>query len=163
MQENNLKGLWIPYEILTNEKLSDKEKYIYSLILFFSKNDGYCTITNKYLVTIINLSDTRVSKLVSSLSRKKYVQVITNFQDTIRQIINRKIIPLVKYDNPPYSKSTTYNVKNNNTSSQDYTNSMANNDKYINNNKTNNYRNTFTSNKRIYTTEDFENLYANDF
>ena len=26
MQENNLKGLWIPYEILTNEKLSDKEK-----------------------------------------------------------------------------------------------------------------------------------------
>ena len=46
MQENNLKGLWIPYEILTNEKLSDKEKYIYSLILFYSKNDGYCTITN---------------------------------------------------------------------------------------------------------------------
>ena len=163
MKENNLKGLWIPYEILTNEKLSDKEKYIYSLILFFSKTDGYCTITNKYLATIVNLSDTRVSKLVSSLSRKKYVQVITNFQNTTRQIINRKIIPIVKYNNPPYSKSTTYNVKNNNTSSQDYTNSMANNDKYINNNKTNNYRNTFTSNKRIYTTEDFENLYANDF
>ncbi len=29
MQANNLKGLWIPYEILTSEKLSDKEKYIY--------------------------------------------------------------------------------------------------------------------------------------
>ena len=28
MQENNLKGLCIPYEILTNEKLSDKEKYL---------------------------------------------------------------------------------------------------------------------------------------
>ena len=97
MQENNLKGLWIHYEILTNEHLSDKEKYIYSLILFFSKNDGYCTITNKYIATIVNLSDTRVSKLISSLSKKKYVQVITNFQDTTRQIINRKIIPLVKY------------------------------------------------------------------
>ena len=81
--ENNLKGLWIPYEILTNEHLSDKEKYIYSLILFFSKNDGYCTITNKYIATIVNLSDTRVSKLISSLSKKKYVQVITNFQDWI--------------------------------------------------------------------------------
>ena len=57
MQENNLKGLWIPYEILTNENLSDKEKYIYSLILFFSKNDGFCTITNKYIATIVNLSD----------------------------------------------------------------------------------------------------------
>ena len=67
MQENNLKGLWVPYEILTNEPLSDKEKYIYSLILFFSKNDGYCTITNKYIATIVNLSDTRVSKLISSL------------------------------------------------------------------------------------------------
>ncbi len=97
MQENNLKGLWIPYKILTNENLNDKEKYIYSLILFFSKNDGYCTITNKYIATIVNLSDTRVSKLVSSLSKKKYIQVITNFQDTTRQIINRKIIEFSTY------------------------------------------------------------------
>ena len=106
MQDNNLKWLWIPYEILTNENLSDKEKHIYSLILFFSKTDGYCAITNKYIATIVNLSDTRVSKLISSLSKKKYVQVITNFQDTTRQIISRKIIPLVKYDNHTYSKST---------------------------------------------------------
>ena len=40
MKENVLKGLWIPYEILTNENLSDKEKFIYSIILFFSKKDG---------------------------------------------------------------------------------------------------------------------------
>ena len=79
MQGNNLKGLCITYEILTNEYLSDKEKYIYFLILFFSKNDGYCSITNKYIATIVNLSDTRAPKLISSLSRKKYVQVITNF------------------------------------------------------------------------------------
>ncbi len=71
MQENNLKGLWIPYEILTNEHLNDKEKYIYSLILFFSKNVGYCTITNKYIANIVNLSDTRVSKLVKGKIRKK--------------------------------------------------------------------------------------------
>lgn len=54
MQENNnLKGLWIPYKILTNENLSDKEKHIYSLILFFSKNNSYCTITNKYIANIV--------------------------------------------------------------------------------------------------------------
>ena len=100
MQENNLKGLWIPYDILTNEKLSDKEKYIYSLILFFSKNENYCTITNKYIANIVNLSDTRVSKLISSLSRKKYVQVITNFQDTTRQIISRKICTGKKITDP---------------------------------------------------------------
>ena len=138
MQENNLKGLWIPYEILTNEHLSDKEKYIYSLILFFSKNDGYCTITNKYIANIVNLSDTRVSKLISSLSKKKYVQVITNFQDTTRQIINRKIIPLVKYDNPTQSKSTTHIGNNNNNSSSKDTTPPVENNKYINNNKYNN-------------------------
>ena len=107
MQENKLKGLWMPYEILTNEKLSDKEKQIYSLLLFFSKNDGYCTITNKYIANIVNLSDTRVSKLISSLSRKKYVEVITNFEDKSRQIISRKIIPLIKYESPTISSKIT--------------------------------------------------------
>lgn len=30
----NLKGLWIPIEILTDKNLSDKEKTILSIILF---------------------------------------------------------------------------------------------------------------------------------
>ena len=29
MSNLNLKGVWIPIEILTDNKLSDKEKYIY--------------------------------------------------------------------------------------------------------------------------------------
>lgn len=149
----------IPYEILTNENLSDKEKHIYSLILFFSKNDGYCAITNKYIATIINLSDTRVSKLISNLSKKKYVQVITNFQDTTRQIINRKIIPLVKYDNPTYLKSTGHIDNHNNSSSRKDTNTFSKNNKYINNN----YQNRFNDNRRIYSAKDFEKLYANSF
>ncbi len=158
MKENNLKGLWIPYEILTSENLSDKEKYIYSLILFFSKNDGYCTITNKFLANIVNLSDIRVSKLVSSLSKKKYVQVIMNSYDTTRQIINRKIVPLVKYDNPIDSKTTTHIDQNNNFHSRKYTNSVVKNDKYINNKKYNN-----RNNHRVYTSEFLESIYANKF
>lgn len=157
MQENNIKGLWIPYQILTCDNLSDKEKYIYSLILFFSKNDGYCTITNKYIGSIVDLSDTRVSKLISSLTKKKYVQVITNFQDTTRQIISRKIIPLVKYNNPTYSKTTTYVVNNNNSPSLKATSSIVGNDKYINNNK---YNNTIYSG-RDYTEDYLNGLYAN--
>lgn len=133
MKENVLKGLWIPYEILTNENLSDKEKFIYSIILFFSKKDGYCTITNKYVATIICLSDTRVSKLISSLSKKKYIQVITNFQDTTKQIISRKIIPLVKYDNAVCLKTTTYIDNNNNKYCLNDNNSVVNNAKYKNN------------------------------
>ena len=161
MQENNLKGLWIPYEILSNEKLTDKEKYIYSLILFFSKSNGYCTITNKFIGIIINLSDTRVSKLISSLSKKKYVQVITNFQDSTRQIINRKIVPLVKYDHPTYSKMTTTIDNSNNNTSQNISPPIVESNKNINNiNKNYKNNNKFYSG-REFSDDEFNSFYAN--
>ena len=75
----------------------------------------------------------------------------------------RKIIPLVKYNNPTYSKSTTHIDNNNNNSSSKYTTPTIENNKYINNNKYNNYKNRFNDNRRIYSAEDFEKLYANDF
>ena len=34
MANLNLKGLWMPIEILTDKNLSDKEKHIYSLVIF---------------------------------------------------------------------------------------------------------------------------------
>ena len=37
MSNLNLKGLWIPIEILTDKNLSDKEKTILSIILFLVK------------------------------------------------------------------------------------------------------------------------------
>ena len=40
MSNLNLKGIWIPIEILTDEKLSDKEKIIYSIILYLSKENS---------------------------------------------------------------------------------------------------------------------------
>ena len=40
----NIKGIWIPFEILTNKDLSDKEKLIYSIILYFSKEKDYCSL-----------------------------------------------------------------------------------------------------------------------
>ena len=40
MANLNLKGLWIPIEILTDKNLSDKEKTILSIILFLSKENN---------------------------------------------------------------------------------------------------------------------------
>ncbi len=37
MSNLNLKGIWIPIEILTDNKLSDKEKAIYAIIFYLSK------------------------------------------------------------------------------------------------------------------------------
>ena len=47
MSDLKLKGLWIPLEILTNNKLSDKEKYIYSIILYLSKENNKCSCSNR--------------------------------------------------------------------------------------------------------------------
>ena len=75
MSNLNLKGIWIPIEILTDEKLSDKEKIIYSIILYLSKENNYCYLTNKTMSELLNISITQVSKLVNSLKDKKYIDI----------------------------------------------------------------------------------------
>ena len=47
MANLNLKGLWIPIEILTDKNLSDKEKTIYAIIIYLSRENNYCYCTNK--------------------------------------------------------------------------------------------------------------------
>ena len=73
MSNLNLKGIWIQIEILTDEKLSDKEKIIYSINLYLSKENDYCYLTNKTISELLNISITQVSKLVNSLKDKKYI------------------------------------------------------------------------------------------
>ena len=68
-------GLWVPYQILTDKKLRDKEKIIYSLILFFSNNKGYCSIRNKYLENLLNRSTKRISSIINTLQDKRYIHI----------------------------------------------------------------------------------------
>ena len=75
MSNLNLKGLWIPIEILTDEKLSDKEKIIYAIILYLSKENNYCYLINKTISGLLDISITQVSKLVNSLKDKKYIDI----------------------------------------------------------------------------------------
>ena len=46
---------------------------------------------------------------------------------------------------------------------QKYTSPIVKNDKYINNKKYNNYKYKHTLDRRIYSVEELENLYANKF
>lgn len=75
MSKQKLKGLWIPAEVLLNEKLSDKEKIILSMILYLSDETGSCFASNKYIASIVNVTSDRVSKIVSSLKEKQYIKV----------------------------------------------------------------------------------------
>lgn len=88
-------GLWIPYQILTYKNLRDKEKIIYSLILFFSNNKGYCSIRNKYLADMLNRSIKRISSIINSLQDKKYIHIVPR-----NNKVERKLYPLINVDKP---------------------------------------------------------------
>lgn len=103
MLKDNLKGLWIPIEILTDDAISDKEKLIYSLLLFFSTQNGSCTITNNLISNLFAISKTQVSKLISSLKSKSYIEVEI-LRDNSNQIINRTITPIKLFNNTPLTK-----------------------------------------------------------
>ncbi len=90
-----INGLWIPYQILTDKNLRDKEKIIYSLILFFSNSKGYCSIRNKYLEDLLNRSTKRISSIINTLQDKKYIHINTRNNKE-----ERKLYPLVRINEP---------------------------------------------------------------
>lgn len=55
MANLNLKGLWIPIEILIDKNLSDKEKTILSIIFFLSKENNHCFCTNGTISELLNI------------------------------------------------------------------------------------------------------------
>lgn len=79
-------GLWIPYQILTDKQLRDKEKIIYSLIIFFSNNKSYCSIRNKYLENLLNRSTKRISSIINTLQDKRYIHIKQRNNNQERQL-----------------------------------------------------------------------------
>ena len=162
MSNLNLKGIWIPIEILTDEKLSDKEKIIYSIILYLSKENSYCYLTNKTISELLNISITQVSKLVNSLKDKKYIDIELIYKENSKQVEMRKLIPINKNT---YLTKVKYPLQQNfNTPIEEkfkdnkYNNKISN--KYNgNNNFSKKKRANFE--QRDYKNYDFTKLYAN--
>lgn len=164
MSSLNLKGIWIPIEILTDDKLSDKEKTIYAIIIYLSKENQYCFLTNKTISELLNISVTQVSNLINSLKKKKYIEVEIIYKENTKQVEMRKLIPIkneytylrkVKY--PPQENFNTpikENFKDNK-----YNNNKINN-KYNSDNKFHK-KNMANFEQRKYDDIDLDSLYAN--
>ena len=105
MSNLNLKGLWIPIEILTDKNLSDKEKHIYSLVIFLSQEKQYCFCTNKTIGELLNISVTQVSKLVNSLKDKGYINIEMVYKENSKEVDIRKLIPIEEKLNTLFNKS----------------------------------------------------------
>ena len=166
-----LKGLWIPAEILLNEKLSDKEKIILAIILYLSEETKSCFASNKYIASIVNVTANRVSKIISSLKNKGYVSVKLKYKTDSNEIEERQIVPIVENINR-YSQKLQEDIDTNNyLGSQKALYPIGENDKDIINNikNKNNYNkelhdkknNKANFNERDYTSFDFTKLYTN--
>ena len=167
MSNLNLKGVWIPIEILTDKKLSDKEKNIYAIILYLSKENDYCYLTNKSISELLNISITQVSKLINSLKNKNYISIELIYKKNSKQIEMRKLIPIVK-NNDTYLTKVKYPLQPNfNTPIEEKFKDNKYNNKNINiNNKYNSNNKIYKKSKanfeeRDYTGYDFTKLYAN--
>ena len=131
MSNLNLKGIWIPVEILLNEKLSDKEKMILSMILYLSEETGNCFASNKYIANILNVTAGRVSKIVNALKNKGYIEIELKFKLNSKEIENRQLIPNREHINRCSQKYLEDMVINNYSSSQNRPLPMVENDKDI--------------------------------
>lgn len=169
MSKQRLKGLWIPAEILLNNDLSDKEKIILSMILYLSDNTGSCFASNKYIANIVNVTSDRVSKIVSLLKEKGYVDVNLKYKIDTKEIEERQIIPITENINRYSEKYLEGIGKKNYSDSQKELHPIVENDKDIRNNIKNNYNkelqikknNKANFEQRDYTSFDFTKLYAN--
>ena len=165
-----LKGLWIPAEILLNKALSDKEKIILSMILYLSDDTGSCFASNKYIASIVNVTSDRVSKIVSVLKKKGFIEVILKFKADCKEVESRQIIPNKEKINRYSEKYLEGIVKNTYCASQKQPYPTGENNKdIINNIKNKNNYNKESYNKknnkanfeqRDYTGFDFTKLYA---
>ena len=166
MSNLNLKGLWIPIEILTDKNLSDKEKHIYSLVIFLSQEKQYCFCTNKTISELLNISVTQVSKLVNSLKDKGYINIEMVYKENSKEVDIIKLIPIKEKLNTLFNKSLIPSP----TKLQYTTREKFKDNKYnINKYNINKYKNT--NNKRLCNYEqrdydkegfDWNSLYANN-
>jgi len=163
MSNLNLKGIWIPIEILTDDKLSDKEKIIYAIIIYLSKENQYCLLTNKTISELLNISVTQVSNLINSLKSKEYIDTELIYKENTKQVEMRKLIPIKNKDT--YLRKVKYPPQENfNTPIKEKFKDNKYNNKI--NNKYNGNNNFSKKNKanfeqRDYADFDFTKIYAN--
>ena len=89
--EREFKGVWIPKEIWLDDNLTWSEKMLLVEIDSLSTLEKGCIATNEYLSSFFNLSKDRISKLISSLKAKGYIEVKLIYNGDTKQIIKREI------------------------------------------------------------------------
>lgn len=130
----------IPANVRYDENLTANAKLLYGEITALCNEKGYCWASNDYFSKLYKVSKTSISKWISQLEKKGYIQTEIIYKEGSKQIANRYI----KITNTPIEeKLNTYLTKVKdpieeklNTPIEE---KLKENNKYINNTTNNKY------------------------
>ena len=93
--DRDFKGVWVPKEIWLDKELGWTEKMLLVEIDSLS-NLGECFATNEYFGEFFNLSKDRISKVISSLIKKHYIESKLTYKKSTKQI-EKRVITTIGY------------------------------------------------------------------
>lgn len=91
--------LMLTYDILTDERLTDFERILYSAITGLCRKEGYCWASNAYIAKMLNKSESRVIDSITKLVNLGYLErevVYKKKKDKDGKIITTKQISFRK-------------------------------------------------------------------
>ncbi|WBY63695.1 helix-turn-helix domain-containing protein [Thermocaproicibacter melissae] len=81
----------IPANVRYDKSLSANAKLLYGEISALCNEKGYCWSTNKYFADLFGVSQTSISKWISSLVSKNYVYVKIVYREGTKEILERRM------------------------------------------------------------------------
>ena len=83
------KGLFVPINVLADDNINDKEKFIYSIALYYSNVHKQCTLNNENLHEIFGVTKNQISRIVNSLNKKRYTFNDYFYKNNHKEILYR--------------------------------------------------------------------------
>jgi len=96
-QERAFKGVWIPAEIWLSTDLTVTEKIIYAEIDSFCNRYQQCFAGNKHFAELAQISENRVSHVISELIKKGYIHREIIYADDGKTVEKRLLSPTRGY------------------------------------------------------------------
>lgn len=94
----------IPANVRYDKDLTPNAKLLYGEITALCNSKGYCWANNEYFANLYDVSKTSISKWISSLIEKKYVESKLLYKEGTKEILNRYLTLVV---NPIEEKLNT--------------------------------------------------------
>lgn len=104
MKQNPSYYAIIPANVRYDKALKPMEKIMFAEITALTESSGYCHAGNSYFAELYEVSNTTVSKWISSLKKQGYIDTEVKYKDGTKEIEKRFITLLTKRTIPPRPK-----------------------------------------------------------